>query len=207
MGSKKMLIIVIAAVLLVVGAVLILRFQGGDFVVCIDPGHGGSDPGTNDSGRFEKDDVLALSLAVRDILEENGVKVLMTRTKDVNVSLEERTDLANRRGATVLVSIHRNGGGGRGVEVWVNGQPTSRERKLGGGILNNIVAAGVSNNRGLRFGSSTSQDEDYWMNRESKMDSCLVELGFMDHEEDNDLFDRHFDEYAEAIAAGILAMR
>ena len=59
-------------------------------LVVIDPGHGGANPGAVYNGRQEKDDVLALSLAVGNILEQNGVDVYFTRTTDVYRSEERR---------------------------------------------------------------------------------------------------------------------
>ena len=52
-------------------------------LVVLDAGHGGANPGATYNGRREKDDALALALAVGDILEANGVNVYYTRTTDV----------------------------------------------------------------------------------------------------------------------------
>ncbi len=77
--------------------------------VVIDPGHGGHDPGTmNKSGLREKEIVLDVSQRLRKLLEEDGFEVLMTRDKDVFIPLEERTAIANAKGADLFVSIHVN---------------------------------------------------------------------------------------------------
>ncbi|MCK5689500.1 N-acetylmuramoyl-L-alanine amidase [Myxococcota bacterium] len=80
----------------------------GQFTVVLDPGHGGKDGGAAKSGLREKDVVLALSKKVRRRLEAAGVEVVLTREKDVFVSLGERTNIANRSGADIFVSIHAN---------------------------------------------------------------------------------------------------
>ena len=59
-------------------------------LVVIDSGHGGSDPGAVYQGSRQKDDTLRLTLAVGEILQENGIEVLYTRTTDVYLSPYER---------------------------------------------------------------------------------------------------------------------
>jgi N-acetylmuramoyl-L-alanine amidase len=77
--------------------------------IVIDPGHGGHDPGTMDKrGLREKDIVLDISQRVRKLLETDGFEVLMTRDRDVFIPLEERTAIANSKGADLFVSIHVN---------------------------------------------------------------------------------------------------
>ena len=56
------------------------------YSMMLDSGHGGSDPGAVYRGRREKDDTLRLTLAVGEILQENGIEVLYTRTTDVYLS-------------------------------------------------------------------------------------------------------------------------
>jgi len=79
--------------------------------IAVDPGHGGSDNGRmSSSGVKEKDVNLAIALMLRDRLkEELGVDVVMTRTEDVLVPLDERVEKANAAGAQLFVSIHCNG--------------------------------------------------------------------------------------------------
>ncbi len=81
-------------------------------VVCLDPGHGG----TADTDQFrvgptgEREEWvdLRVALLLRDMLEERGARVLMTRTEDVAVELKERADLAVNNDADVFLSIHHN---------------------------------------------------------------------------------------------------
>ena len=76
--------------------------------VIIDPGHGGMDPGAVYKGRQEKDDNLRLALAVGELLSQNGVDVLYTRTDDVYDSPYRKAMIANESGADYLISFHRN---------------------------------------------------------------------------------------------------
>jgi N-acetylmuramoyl-L-alanine amidase len=78
--------------------------------VVLDPGHGGKDPGAHgEGGLLEKDVVLdiARQLAGR-LKEETGASVVLTRERDVFLTLEERTARANAEGADLFVSIHAN---------------------------------------------------------------------------------------------------
>lgn len=77
------------------------------FVVVIDPGHGGKDPGNRGNGFFEKDIVLDVSLQVGKILEgHKDIKVVYTRKTDVFIDLDKRGPIANKVDADIFVSIH-----------------------------------------------------------------------------------------------------
>jgi len=78
--------------------------------IVIDAGHGGHDPGTiGPGGVQEKDVVLDVALRVeRLVRKELGAEVVMTRSTDVFIPLEERTAIANSKGADLFLSIHAN---------------------------------------------------------------------------------------------------
>jgi N-acetylmuramoyl-L-alanine amidase len=81
-------------------------------LVVIDAGHGGRDPGAAGEGVIEKDVTLALALAMRDALvEQGGVRVALTREDDRLLSLEERPAIARRLDADLFVSIHADSAG------------------------------------------------------------------------------------------------
>jgi N-acetylmuramoyl-L-alanine amidase len=89
----------------------------------IDPGHGGHDPGSiGRGGLAEKDLVLDLGLRLERMLrEELGTEVVMTRSTDVFVPLEERTAIANTKRADLFLSIHANSSRNpraRGIETY-----------------------------------------------------------------------------------------
>jgi N-acetylmuramoyl-L-alanine amidase len=97
------------------------------FVVVIDAGHGGHDPGAIGSSSREKDVVLAIALKTGRYITENlnNVKVVYTRNKDVFVELRERGQIANRANADLFISIHANstdkGKSVRGSETYILG--------------------------------------------------------------------------------------
>jgi N-acetylmuramoyl-L-alanine amidase len=91
--------------------------------IVIDPGHGGHDPGTIGRGGLEeKELVLDVSLRLAALLKrELGAEVVMTRTSDVYVPLEERTAIANLQGADLFLSVHANSSRSpeaRGIETY-----------------------------------------------------------------------------------------
>ncbi len=76
-------------------------------VVVIDPGHGGVDNGTQSGDEAEKSLVLAFALTLRDRLEQSGkYRVVMTRTDDTFIPLDERVKIARSQSAALFVSIH-----------------------------------------------------------------------------------------------------
>ncbi len=76
-------------------------------VVVIDPGHGGIDNGTQSGAEAEKNLVLAFGLALRDRLERSGkYRVVMTRTDDTFIPLNDRVKIARAQSAALFVSIH-----------------------------------------------------------------------------------------------------
>ncbi len=91
--------------------------------IVIDAGHGGHDPGTiGHGGLQEKDLVLDVALRLERLVRtELGAEVVMTRSTDVFVPLEERTAIANAKEADLFLSIHANSSGNsgaRGVETY-----------------------------------------------------------------------------------------
>jgi N-acetylmuramoyl-L-alanine amidase len=76
-------------------------------VIVIDPGHGGIDNGTQSGGESEKSLVLAFGLALRDRIEQSGkYRVVMTRSDDTFIPLDDRVRIARNQSAALFVSIH-----------------------------------------------------------------------------------------------------
>ena len=217
--KKSRAVLLLAATLLVflAAGVLVLKLPGSEegfqvpeqIVVCLDAGHGDTDAGAVNEDRLEKDDNLRMALAVRDKLEAAGserLTVLMTRADDTFLELQQRVDLANEGGATVFVSLHRNSGGGKGVEVWTSSLKEKAECRLAQYIMDGLEQAGVQKVRGVKHGTAGDPAVSYTVVGRTEMPACLVELGFIDNDEDNALLDSHWDAYAQAIADGILKM-
>lgn len=103
--------------------------------ICLDPGHGGKDTGGISGKYMEKEYTLPLARELAAQLEAAGFKVILTRTNDTYVELEDRPALANRRRAGLFISLHFNigaPGGGRGVEVYCLTPAGSHSTNSGG---------------------------------------------------------------------------
>lgn len=100
-------------------------------LVVIDPGHGGFDPGAGLGPVKEKAVALAIALALRErLLEQGGIRVAMTREDDRFVTLAERPAIARQLGADLFVSIHADSAeadGARGASVYVLSDKGSSE--------------------------------------------------------------------------------
>ena len=105
--------------------------QKNEFIVVLDAGHGGKDPGkVGRNHAKEKDIALKIVLGVGEILERNkNIKVIYTRKTDVFVDLWERGRIANKADADLFVSIHCNAHNTQasGAETWVLGTHANRQ--------------------------------------------------------------------------------
>ena len=105
----------------------------------------------------------------------------------------------------MFVSIHRNSAdNGNGVEIWANSQKRDSDTKLAEIILGKLENTNIQSNRGIKYGTIKSEDSNYYVLNNTNMPSCLIELSFISNDKDNKLFDENIEEYANAIAEGII---
>lgn len=142
--------------------------------IVIDPGHGGKDPGAiGKSGLREKDIALDIAKRLKRILKKQcKCRVLMTRTRDVFIPLEERTAFANTNSADLFVSIHVNAHKNRrarGVETYFL-SPTRSRDALHTAARENMLALGSGDRdmNDLAFILSDMKNTDK-INESSKM--------------------------------------
>lgn len=168
--------------------------------IVIDPGHGGNDTGASYDGRREKDDVLRLALEVGKRLEEMGQDISYTRVNDTAYTPFERTVMANTAAADFLLSLHRNSVRNpntiNGAEAYVYSDSGIRA-DVAGNLLEELEKAGFEN-RGVL------ERPNLVVLRRSDMPTVLLEVGFIDNESDNQLFDTKFDEIVKAIVDAIM---
>jgi N-acetylmuramoyl-L-alanine amidase len=96
-------------------------------LICLDPGHGGSDSGATGFGLREADVCLNIAQRVKKLLDNyEGVRVVLTRTTDKFVELRDRSSYANKMGADFLLSIHSNAASpdAHGFELYVYTSPS-----------------------------------------------------------------------------------
>ena len=166
----------------------------------LDAGHGGRDPGAVYNGRQEKDDTLALTLAVGEILQERGVDVLYTRTTDIYESPYQKAMEANAAGVDFFVSIHRNSyptdNAVSGVESLVYDK-SGIKLEMAENINSQLESVGFIN-------LGVKARPGLVVLRRTQMPAGLVEVGFINSDTDNAIFDDNFNDIALAIAEGIL---
>jgi len=169
-----------------------------ELIVCIDPGHGGTASGAVNEWRCEKDDNLRLAVAVGAILSGCGVTVRFTRKADEAVSIADRKNIANNSGAVLFLSVHRNAH----FDKQANGLETIYKDLSSIGFANcvhrELVGLGIFRDRGVK-------QMDLPVLTSLKIPACLVEVGFISNDNDNELFDKYFNQHAQAIARGVVA--
>lgn len=169
--------------------------------IVLDAGHGGSDYGATYMGRMEKDDTLRLTLAVGNILENAGQNVIYTRTDDVYETPAAKAAKGNAANADYFVSIHRNSSPYdnqyTGVETLVYNR-YGAAAQMAENINRQLENVGFVN-------QGVNPRTNLAVLRRTNMPAVLVEVGFINTDRDNMLFDSRFYEIAQAIADGILS--
>ena len=163
--------------------------------ICIDPGHGGDQPGAVYGGRREKDAALQIARKLARKLKAVGYEVVMTRDDDMSVSLRKRCGISNAAGADAFISIHLNAScshEAQGAETW---KWHTSESQLAQNVQRGLVEATAARDRGVK--STTA----YYVLKHTRAVAVVVECGFLSNDaERRRLFE---DGYQEKIASGI----
>ena len=166
-------------------------------VVVLDPGHGGYDPGAVAYGLKEKDLNLKLALKVAERLGE--VKVLLTRERDIFVSLADRVALSRRAEPDLFLSLHANAGGGRGFESFINSSlgaldPAVNMQKALHGEIMNVLKRWETVDRGMKRAA-------FYVLRHNPYPAVLIESLFLDNQREAELWKEPL--FVEALADGV----
>lgn len=171
-----------------------------DIVVVIDPGHGGEDEGCSRAGVEEKNINLEIALKVENGLEELGYQVIMTRSGDEAVELDDRVDMAKTARADAYISIHQNASEEAkvsGIETWYGVEHSADDSKrLAQLIQKYTVSEAESTDRGI------IEDDSLRVVRENIAPACLVETGFLSNADERAKLQT--EEYQKALAEGIV---
>ncbi len=161
-------------------AALLLACPAAAQTICIDPGHGGYDPGAVGNNLEEAELNLTAGLAFRDWLDADtgdtsgggAWNVLMTRSTDTYVSLSGRASYANSNGADYFLSIHANAGGGNGTETYAYAAGGNADA-MAHEVNEEVVAHLGTNDRGVKYASFTVLTS-------TAMPADLNEMAFLD---------------------------
>jgi N-acetylmuramoyl-L-alanine amidase len=173
------------------------------FTIAVDAGHGGDASGAvGPTGLEEKIINLSIATHIRSLLQERGVKVILTRSDDTNVGMPERTDAIISGGAQILVSIHCNAGGAGSSAEIVKGTSTYY-RHLGYQPLADIMYTRMLELGLNQFGMVGSFN--FSLNAPTQLPNVLVETAFLSNPEDEmKLMDDSFRKAtAEKVVAGL----
>lgn len=193
----------------------ILTKPNTTLTIIIDPGHGGYDVGAQGKrGLNEKDINLDISKRVRTKLLENGINVVMTRSRDVFVTLWERANMTRQYKADLFVSIHSNAARSKsinGTEIFFFGTPNSKLNgsnykknltksfKFAYQVKNHLKSELKNNTRGVK-------NARYFVLRNAMIPAVLIEVGFISNpwEENKLIRSSYREQIAKAIAQSIL---
>jgi N-acetylmuramoyl-L-alanine amidase len=198
--------------------------------ICLDPGHGGRDPGNREGRQQEKKYTLLLAKELAEKLMEAGFKVCLTRNTDTFVDLPQRPELAKRRGADLFVSLHFNSADGAGasgvsgVEVYcMTPARTSSTNARGEGASTGSYPGNRFDPKNVQLAYQIQKTmvrklgvEDrgvrrarFAVLRSATMPAVLIEAGFMSHaREARQIYDAASRRrMAQAIAEGLLAYK
>ena len=180
--------------------------------IAIDAGHGGIDNGAARYGKLEKDINLAIAVKIKDILQEHGCLVVMTREDDSDYyqpgkggkrhDLETRSNMINSSSADLFISIHVNAIRGdtvsSGAQVFYN--PKLEENKiLAQTMQKSLSMLQASNKRQIK------EDLHIFMLKATTVPGVLVETGFISNEKEAMLLasDSYQQKLAESIAKAL----
>jgi len=206
-GIVTLVVLVVAAVAVVLALTLppLLRSEEPEpapvYVIALDAGHGGRDPGATVDDVLEKDLNLEIVERLQALVDaETDLVAKLTRTLDIFVSLEDRIRIAEEAGATAYVSVHINSfdaPDAAGIETIV-----AAERPLDDDswVLAELIQDGLVEATGARDRGTRAQ-ESY--TRRASMPAVSAEVGYLTNpDEMAKLVDP---EYQQTIAEGILA--
>lgn len=168
--------------------------------VVIDPGHGGTEPGAQRAGIYEKHINLSVAQKVRRILAQAGINVIMTRTDDATLSLKERTIITNNEAPDAFVSIHVNSCESPGVIGLETHWYTPQSRSLAQIIQKKLISSPIqSPDRGI-------MNSMFYVIHHTNVPAVLVEIGFISNEKERNqlLTDSRQESTARAISDGII---
>jgi N-acetylmuramoyl-L-alanine amidase len=155
-------------------------------VVVIDPGHGGAvnpaqpdmpfDPGaiSPSNGLMEKDATLAVSLRLQSLLKQDDVNAILTRSTDISLDVQQRSDTANNNGAAVFVSVHFNsftdGGPNGSLVLYPKDSDLSFAQTMSAAMATYLAPLGVVND-------GTVLRDNWWIH--TQMPTVTVEPAFI----------------------------
>lgn len=178
-----------------------------EVLIVIDPGHGGEDPGkvgVNDA--LEKDINLKIGEKLRELLEDQGIQIVMTREDDFvpeskKEDLKKRVELINEVNPDIVVCVHQNSFTDQtvaGPQVFYHGS-SEISKKIAQTLQEELWLVDEEHQREIKG------NENYYMLSQTEVPTVIVECGFLSNQEDAEklVTEEYQDKIAQAICAGI----
>ena len=221
LGKKTAIVLVLGVMGMLIfsvfwqGSTAVVSPLGKDFVVMLDPGHGGYDPGAiSAKGVYEKGINLQIANMVKEMIRPSGVKVFLTREEDIDfvpdgvkgkttkkqIDLNYRIDMASKEKADIFVSLHVNAtttGRNSGAETFYHYKSESGKR-LAELIQQELIKISGMNRRIAKPG-------DFYVIKNTSMPAVIVEVGYLSSVKEQKKLQQTWyqEQLARAISKGI----
>jgi len=175
--------------------------------IYIGVGHGSGDSGAVNGKRRECDDNLRLALKIKEYFANQPVEVKFSRLSNSGLDITGRCNEANKWGADYFISLHRDSASASasGVSAYVYSKANEYTKAKADVIVNNVAKAMGASNRGVHKGAA-GRFTDFGVNRMTNMHSCLLEVGYISSNADNQAFDAKLDDIAKAIVVSTMSV-
>jgi N-acetylmuramoyl-L-alanine amidase len=176
-----------------------LKMPGVKTIV-LDAGHGGSDPGAQRGDVQEKDLTLGITEKLKQLLEASGAHVIMTRSDDTFVSLEDRVKTTNQLMPDLFLSVHINAlesvSDIHGIETYYQ---TDQSRSLADAVHQSLVAALSAPDRSVRKAR-------FYVINHTPVPAVLAEVGFISNKDERSKLAStdYQQQVAQALAQGVM---
>ena len=169
-----------------------------EILIVIDPGHGGHDSGARGSKSYEKDNVLKVGMRMRTMLREYGYQVILTRDKDVYLTLKQRYNMANNYKAVIFISLHDNSATATatGFETFTSNRAGAQTQRLRNCIHDAIIKEIGIRDRGKKR-------SDFAVVRWTHMPAVLIEYAFVSNPSDERILINEVEMLARTTVQGI----
>ncbi len=225
MQDMKRRIEVFMAVLLLLGACLFAKespfmvgsgnAREGQVCIVVDAGHGGDDPGKIGINKAKEKEInLKIAMKLKDLLEKDGIKIIMTREDDNGLyqpssknqkveDMRRRCEIISQAKPVFTVSIHQNSypdEAVKGAQVFYYGQ-SKEGKKLAETLQESLVGQLDQKNH-----REAKANESYYLLKKTESPTVIVECGFLSNYEEAELLstDAYQDKVAKAVEMGIL---